>query len=80
MRLNDKVYNVLKWIALVFLPAATTFVGILLPAVKVDAEITQTVITIMSAATAFLGALLGVSTAEYNKVKTEVENGNPDEE
>lgn len=83
MKLNDKVYTFLKWFTLVFLPAATTFAGIILPAVGVDAELTQTIITVTSATTAFLGAVLGVSTAEYRKAENAEKEAdtdrNPDE-
>ena len=65
MVLNNKVYDVLKWIALVALPAFAFFYGELagiwsLPfAEEVPATIT--------AVDLLLGVLLGVSSATYNK-------------
>lgn len=65
MKLNDKVYDVLKWIALIFLPAFAVFYGAVGPVwdwFRPD----DVVFTIVAVDT-FLGALLGVSTAQYNK-------------
>lgn len=66
MQLPNKVYDVLKWITLVVIPAlATAYVG--LAAVwgwPYASEIAKTA----SVVCAFLGALLGVSTAEYRKL------------
>lgn len=65
MKLNDKIYDVLKWVALVVLPAIATLYTALagvwgLPfAEEIPATIT--------AIDLFIGALLGVSTAQYNK-------------
>lgn len=67
MKLPNKVYDVLKWITLVVIPAfATAYVG--LSAVwgfpYADA-ISKTAVVVCT----LLGALLGISTAEYNAVK-----------
>lgn len=65
MKLDNKVYDVLKWVALVVLPAVATLYTALagvwgLPfAEEIPATIT--------AIDLFIGALLGVSTAQYNK-------------
>lgn len=65
--MSNKVYDVLKWITLVFLPALTTFVGIILNTFNVGC--TEVVLTIMAAFTTFLGAILGISNINYNKNK-----------
>lgn len=65
MKLPDKVYDVLKWICLIALPALSTFYGILaeiwdLPyAVQIPRTITAVALLI--------GALIGVSQISYNK-------------
>lgn len=65
MKMNDKIYDILKWVALVVLPAIATLYTALsavwgLPyAEEIPATIT--------AVDLFLGALLGVSAARYNK-------------
>lgn len=65
MILPNKVYDVLKWITLVFLPALTTFTGVILGCLKVEPEVTNVIITIMVGFTTFLGAILGLSNINY---------------
>lgn len=68
MKLNDKIYDVLKWVALVCLPALATLISVVLPLWNIADEATVTAIVgTISAVDVFLGALLGVSTAQYNK-------------
>lgn len=65
--LPDKVYDVLKWITIVFLPALATFVGVILNSFNIaNADI---ILTIMTAFTTFMGAILGISSMQYNKNK-----------
>ena len=62
--LKNETYNCLKWIALIFLPAFAVFYGAVGPVwnwFRPD----DVVYTIVAADT-FLGALLGVSTHNYN--------------
>ena len=65
MKLPDKLYDVLKWVALICLPAFAVFYGVLadtwhLPYVQ------EIVITINAVGT-LIGALIGVSTISYKK-------------
>ena len=67
MKLSDSVYNVLKWITLVVIPAAVTFYGVLANALGLPyADI---VAQIAAGVCAFIGAIIGISTAEYNAAK-----------
>ena len=63
--MSDKVYDVLKFIAQIVLPALGTLYFALAKiwGFPYAAEIVGTI----SAVDAFLGALLGISTAQYNK-------------
>jgi hypothetical protein len=65
----DKVYNILKWIALIVLPALGTLYFSLskIWGFPLGVEIVGTI----SAIDTFLGALLGISTAQYNKVNND---------
>ena len=63
--MKNKTYDTLKYIALVFLPALTTFVGVILNCFNV--ECTDIVLNIMVAFDTFLGAILGISNYNYNK-------------
>ena len=63
--LSDAVYTALKWITMIVLPAlATAYVGLAAiwgwPFADEVAKTTTVVCTL-------LGALLGISTAQYNK-------------
>lgn len=65
IQLNDKVYDVLKWVCLIALPA----LGVLYAALAGlwGWPYTKEVVGTIAAVETFLGALLGVLTAQYNK-------------
>lgn len=71
MKINDKVYDVLKWIALVFLPAFTTLYGVI--GATCNIPYTQETLTILVALDTFLGSLLGLSNHYYNKEEKDSE-------
>ena len=64
---SDKVYNVLKWVAQLLLPALGTLYFALagIWGFPYGEEIVGTI----TAVDTFLGVLLGISTAQYNKNK-----------
>jgi hypothetical protein len=63
--MSSKVYDFLRWFSAIFLPALTTFVGVVLTALHV--ECADTVITIMAGFTTFMNAIVGVSKVSYDK-------------
>lgn len=69
MKLKDGIYDVLKWVCMICIPAlATAYVG--LAAVwgwPYADEVAKTAAVVCT----LLGALLGISTAQYNKDKLE---------
>ena len=65
MKLSNKVYDVLKWIAMYLLPAVGTLY-FALSGIWGFAYGEQVVGTITAVDT-FLGVILGISTATYNK-------------
>ena len=67
MKLPDKIYNVMKWIAIGVLPALATFVGTVGTAVGWDN--TGIAVTIITATATLIGGVIGVSTVNYNKGK-----------
>ena len=71
MRIPDEIYNVLKWIALIFIPAIVTFLSVVLGVLSVDPRTTNIVITIITAVGTLIGSLIGVSTKAYNKEQQE---------
>lgn len=65
MMLPDRIYDLMKWLTLVVIPALTTaYVGLSgvwgWPYAEEVAKTSAVICTL-------LGALLGISTAEYNK-------------
>ena len=67
MMLNSKLYDALKWIAQIFLPAlGTLYFGLAqIWSFPLGEEIVGTITVI----DAFLGALLGISKANYDKLQ-----------
>lgn len=65
MKLSNKAYDILKWITLICIPALTTFYVVLDNVFGWGYA--ETVSTISAAACTLLGALIGISTAQYNK-------------
>lgn len=63
--MNNKLYDKLKWIALVGLPALTTFYGVV--GATCNIPFTQETITIAVAFDTMLGAMLGISSNSYKK-------------
>lgn len=65
MKLSNKTYDILKWIAQILLPAIATLYFALskIWGFPYAAEVVGTI----SAIDGFLGVVLGISTSEYNK-------------
>lgn len=64
MKLPNKVYDVLKWIALICIPALATFAGALGTIWGYDmSRIVETIAAIDT----LLGAFLGISCYQYSK-------------
>ena len=62
--MSNKMYDLLKWIAIIFLPALTTFAGVVMKCLNV--ECADIVLTIMVAFDTFLGSVLQISNSNYN--------------
>ena len=65
MKMNDKTYDVLKWIAMIVLPAVATLYFTL--ASIWGLPYGEQVVGTITAVDTFLGALLGISNAKYKK-------------
>lgn len=78
MIMNNQWYDILKWICLVFLPAIATCYSALgaiwgFPFVE---EIPKTILVVQT----LLGALLGISSAQYYKASGSIEMPEDEEE
>lgn len=62
---SDRVFNALKWLAMVALPALAVFVRAFFPIwnIPYGEQISESIVVI----NALLGALLGISTIGYNR-------------
>ena len=69
MKMSDKVYDVLKWIAQILLPALGTLYFAL--ARIWDFPLAEEIVGTITAVDAFLGVLLGISSAQYYKNREE---------
>lgn len=65
MKINSKVYDVLKWVAMLFLPALALLVQTVFAiwGIPYGEQISATIVAI----NAFLGAILGISNIGYQK-------------
>jgi len=67
MKMSNKIYDVLKWIALYFLPAVGTLYFAL--AGIWNLPYGEQVVGTITAIDTFLGVILGISTAKYKKAE-----------
>ena len=65
MKMSNKVYDVLKWIAMYFLPAIGTLYFALSGIWNLPYG--EQVVGTITALDTFLGVILGISNAQYNK-------------
>lgn len=65
MKLNNKVYDILKWLVIIVMPAVATLYAAL--AAVWAWPYADEVVTTITAVDTFLGAVLCISTANYNK-------------
>ena len=64
MKMSNRAYDILKWIAMFFLPALAILVRQVFPIwnIPFGEEISQTIVALNG----FLGAILGISHIAYN--------------
>ena len=69
MKMNDKLYDILKWVVMIVIPAITTaYVGLAaIWAFPYAEEVAKTSAVICT----LLVAVLGISTAQYNRQNTD---------
>jgi len=64
MKLNNKVYQFLKWFLIIFTPALITLIGTLGKIYNFD---TETITLTIGAIATFLGVITGISNYNYKK-------------
>ena len=73
--LNDKWYDILKWVAIVCLPALSTFI-VVLSKIWGWADLGNAIAQTITAVAVLLGALLGISTFGYKMAEDDDPDGN----
>lgn len=71
MLLSNRMYDILKFIVIIALPAFITLVNIV--GVQLGYDMTTTIV-ILTAINTFIGALIGVSTVNYRKENSTYED------
>ena len=69
MKMSNKTYDIIKWIAQILLPAIGTLYFAL--AGIWNLPLADQIVGTITAVDTFLGLLLGISTAKYNQAKGE---------
>ena len=77
-KMSDKVYDVLKWIALILIPAIGTLYFAL--AGIWGFPYAEAIVCTLTAVDTFLGAILGISTSMYKKHQNESNHFNEEDE
>ena len=72
MQLPNRWYDILKWVAIIALPAISTFI-VVISKIWGWADLGGMIAQTITAVAVLLGALLGVSSVNYNKDNTEDE-------
>lgn len=73
MIISDRAYDILKWVQRILLPAVATLYLALGSIWKgiIDLPYPEQITATLTAVDTFLGVLLGISTANYKKMKGE---------
>jgi len=70
--LPQKVYEILRWVVIVVIPAAITLYGIIGNTCNIP--YTDIVLTIAGAVDVFLGTIFGISKLNYDRQNKEIPN------
>ena len=67
MKLSNRLYDILKYVCTIGLPAVAAFIGVVFPVVGIADNITGIVLTVITATATLIGTLIGISNAQYKK-------------
>lgn len=65
MKLKSNVYDILKWVVITVMPALAVLIATV--GNSLNWQFTEITVIILNAATVFLGAVIGVSSINYQK-------------
>lgn len=67
--LSNRLYDILKWLCLIGLPAVSAFYGVIAKIWGLPFE--HEIVLTIDAVGVLIGALIGISTAQYNKERND---------
>lgn len=73
MKISNKIYDILKYISTILIPALVVLIASISAAVGYDCSV---ICAIIGAIGVFIGSLIGVSTMTYNREKEIESDGN----
>lgn len=65
MIFDNKTYDILKYVSMIFLPSLATFIGTVGIALGYP-QVTGIIVTVVTAFGGFIGSLIGLSSKSYN--------------
>lgn len=71
MELSNRKYDILKYVAMIFIPALATFIGTVGVALGYP-QVTGIIVTIITAFGSFIGSLVGLSSKSYQSKQDEI--------
>ena len=80
MKISGKLYDVLKYICMIALPAINACAATVMALLGVDAHLSTVITGIVAAVNTMLGALLGISSAKYYQEVAEAAKAEADAE
>lgn len=72
MIFTNKTYDILKYVAIIFMPALATFIGTVGIALGYP-QVTGVIVTVITALGGFIGSLVGLSSKSYNQENKGIE-------
>lgn len=72
MIFSNKTYDIMKYVAIIFMPALATLVGTIGIALGYP-QVTGVIVTVITAFGGFIGSLVGLSSKSYNQNNQSVE-------
>ena len=72
MKLNNKVYDILKWLGLAFFPALAILLSTVLPVWGIADNLVKALVVTCNAVGVFIAALIGISQVTLAKEKLQM--------
>lgn len=78
MKISNKLYDILKWLCLICIPALTSFLGKILPSLDVPEDTVALVMRLLPEIATLIGICIGISNNAYKIGNIEAQNDKAD--